>query len=77
MLTVVGVDIGSRKAGIGSGVLKELCAIFSNWLRKEGRTRGLGVATKMGSSVGPEGDVDNSLIRSAAGSSCPIWAVSI
>ena len=33
-----------------------------------GRTRDLGVATEMGSGVGPEGDVGNSLIRSAVGS---------
>ena len=64
VLTRVGVDTRSRKAGIGPGVLKGLWAIFSNWLRKEGRTRGLGVAIEMGSGVGPEGGVGNSPIRS-------------
>ena len=77
VLTGVGVDIGSRKAGIGPGVLKGLRVIFSSWLRKEGCTRGLGVATEMGSGVGPKGGVGNSLIRSAAGSSSPICIVSI
>ena len=73
----VGVDTGSRKARIGPGVLKGLWVIFSSWLRKEGHTRGLGVATKMGSGVGPEGGVNNSLIRFATGSSGPVCTVSI
>ena len=77
VLTGVGVDTGSRKVGIGSGVLKGLWVIFSKWLRKEGRTRGLGMATEMASGVGPEGGVGNSLIRSAAGSSGPVCTVSI
>ena len=77
VLMGVGVDTGSRKAGIGPGVLKGVWVIFSNWLRKEGRTRGLGVATVMGSGVGLEGGVGNSRIRSAAGSSAPVYAVSI
>ena len=77
VLTRVGVDTRSRKAGIGPGVLKGLWVIFSNWLRKDGRTRGLGVATKMGSGVGPKGSVGNSLIHSAAGSSGPVCTVSI
>ena len=77
VLTGVGVNTGSRKAGIGLGILKEICAIFSNWLRKEGRTKGLGVATEMDSGVGPKGGVGNSLIHSAAGSSGPVCTVSI
>ena len=73
----VGVDTGSWKAGIGPGVLKGLWAIFSNWLRQEGRTRGLGVVTEMGSGVGLEGGVGNSFIHSAAGSSGSVCTVSI
>ena len=45
VLTGVGVDTESRKVGLGPGVLKGLWFIFSNWLKKEGRTKGLGVAT--------------------------------
>ena len=77
VLTGVGVDTGSWNVGIGPGVLKRVCTILSNWLRKEGRTRGFGVATAMGSGVGPEGDVGNSRIRSAAGSSGPVCNLSI
>ena len=77
VLKGVGVDTKSRKARIDPEVLKGLWAIFYNWLRKEGRTRGFGVATEMGSGVGPEGDVGNSLIRSAVGSSGPVYTVSI
>ena len=77
VLTGVKVDTGSRKAGIGPGVLKRLWVIFSNWLRKEGRSRGLGVATAMGSGVGREGSVGNSRIRSVAGSSGPVCTMSI
>ena len=77
VLTGVGVDTGSWKAGLGPKVLKELWVIFFNWLKKEGSTRGLGVATEIGLGVGPKGGVDNSLIRSAAGSSGPVCAVSI
>ena len=77
VFTGVGVDIGSRKVGIGPGVLKGLWVIFSSWLRKERRTRGLGVATEMGSGVGLEGAVGNSLIRSGASSSDPVCTVSI
>ena len=77
VLTGVGVDTRSRKVGIGPRVLKRVWVIFSNWLRKEGHTKGLGMATEMGSGVGPEGGVGNSLIRSAASSSGPVYAVSI
>ena len=77
VLTGVGVDTGSRKVGIGLGVLKRLWVIFSSSLRKEGRTRGLGVATEMGSGIGPEGGVGSSLIRSVAGSSGHVYTVSI
>ena len=78
VLTVVGVDTGSRNTGPGSGFLKGVLVIVSNRLRKEGRTKGLGMATEMGSGVGPEGGpVGNSLIRSTVGSSGPICIVSI
>ena len=77
VLTGVGVDPGSRMAEIGPGVLKGVWVIFSNWLKKEGRTKGLGMATVMDSGVGPEGGVGNSRIRSAAGSSSSVCTVSI
>ena len=51
--------------------------IVSNWLRKEGRTKDLGVAKEIGSGVGREGGVGNSLIRSVVGSSGPVCIVSI
>ena len=38
VLAGVGDDTGSRRVGIGLGVLKGLLVIFSSWLRKEGRT---------------------------------------
>ena len=69
MLTGIGIDAESRNTGPGLGVLKGVWVMVSNWLRKEGRTTDLGVATKMGSGVEPEGGVGNSLIRSVAGSS--------
>ena len=77
VLTGVGVDTGSRNIGPGPGVLKGVLVIVSNWLRKEGRNKGLGVATEMGSEEGPEGGVGNSLIRSAVGSFGPVCIVSI
>ena len=77
MLTGVGVDAGSQNTGPGPGVLKEVLVMVSNWLRKEGCTKDLGVAIEMGSGVGPEGGVDNSLIHSVVGSSGPICIVSI
>ena len=77
MLTGVGVDAGSRNTGPGPGVLKGVWVMVSNWLKKEGRTTDLGVATVKGSGVGPEGGVDNSLIRSVAGSFGPVCIVSI
>ena len=77
VLKGVGVDIGSRNIGPGPGVLKGVLVIVSNWLRKEGRTKVIGVATEMGSGVGPEGGVGNSLIRSSIGSSGPVCIVSI
>ena len=51
--------------------------MLSNCLRKEGRTKDPGVAKEMGSGVGPEGGVGNSLIRSAICSSSPICTTSI
>ena len=51
--------------------------MVSSYLRKERRTKDLGVAKEMGSGVEPEGGVGNSLIRSAIGSSGPICMVSI
>ena len=77
VLTGVGVDTESRKAGIGPGVLKGVCTILFNWLRKEGRTRGLGMATTIGSGVELEGGVGNSHISSVAGSFGPVCTVSI
>ena len=79
VLTGVGVDTESWNTGPGPGpgVLKGVLVIVSNWLRKEGRTKDLGVAIEMGSGVGPEGGVGNSLIRSTVGSSGPVCIVSI
>ena len=51
--------------------------MVSSCLRKEGRTKDLGVAKEMGFGVGPEGGIGNSLIRSAIGSSSPVYTVSI
>ena len=73
----VGDDTGSRNMGPGPRVLKGVLVIVSNCLRKEGRTKDPGVAKEMGSGVGPEGGVGNSLIRSAIGSSGPVCTVSI
>ena len=77
MLTAVGDDIGSRNMGPGPRVLKEVFVIVYSCLRKEGRTKEVGVAKEMGSGVGPDGGVGNSLIRSAIGSSGPVCMVSI
>ena len=77
MLTGVGVDIGSRNTGPGPRVLKGVLVIVSNCLRKEGRTKDPGIAKEMGSGVGLEGGVGNSLIRSTIGSSGPVCMVSI
>ena len=77
MLTAVGDDTGSRNMGLGLGVLKRVFVIISNYLRKEGRTKEVGVAKEIGSGVGPEGGVGNSLIRSTIGSSGPVCFVSI
>ena len=76
MLTAIGNDTGSRNMGPGPGVLKGVFVIVSSCLRKEGRTKEVGVAKEMGSGVGPEGGVGNSLIRSAIGSSSPVCMVS-
>ena len=51
--------------------------MVSSCLRKEGRTKDPGVAKEMGSGVGPEGGVGNSLIRSANCSSGPVCTTSI
>ena len=77
MLMAVGDDTGSRNMGPGPGVLKGVFVIVSNCLRKEGRTKEVGVAKEMGLGVGPEGGVGNSLIRSAIGSSGLVCMVSI
>ena len=77
MLTAVGDDTGSRNLGPGPGVLKGVFVIVSSCLRKEGRTKEVGVAKEMGSGVGPNGGVGNSLIRSAIGSSSLVCMVSI
>ena len=77
MLTGVGVDTGSWNIGPGPGVLKGVLLIVSNWLRKEGCNKGLGVETEMGSGEGLEGGVGNSLIRSAVGSFGLVCIVSI
>ena len=76
-LTGVGDDTGSRNMGPGPGVLKGVFVIVSNCLRKEGRTKDPRVAKEMGSGVGPEDGVGNSLIRSAIGSSGLVYMVSI
>ena len=77
VLKGIGVDTGSRNMGPGPGVLKEVFVMVSSSLRKEGRIKDPGVAKEMGSGVGPEGGVGNSLIRSAISSSGPIYTVSI
>ena len=76
-ITGVGDDTGSRNMGPHLGVLKGVFVIVSNCLRKEGRTKEAGVAKEMGSGVGPDGGVGNSLIRSTIGSSGPVCMVSI
>ena len=77
VLKGVGVDTRSRNMGPGPGVLKGVLVIVSSCLRKEGRTKEAGVAKEMGSGVGPDGGVGNSLIRSAIGSSGLVCMVSI
>ena len=77
VLKGVGVDTGSRNTGPGPGFLKGVLVIVSNWLKKEGRNKDLGMAIEMGSGEGLEGGVGNSLIRSAVGSSGPVCIVSI
>ena len=51
--------------------------MVSSYLRKEGRNKDIGVAKEMGSGVGPEGGIGNSLIRSASCSSGPVYTTSI
>ena len=77
ILTGVGEDIGSRKLGPCSGTLKEVFTMVSSCLRKEGRTKDIGLAKEMGSGVGPGGGVGNSLIRSAICFSGPVCTTSI
>ena len=77
MLTAVGDDTGSRNMGPGPRVLKGVFVIISSCLRKEGHTKEVGVAKEMGSGVGLEGGVGNSLIHSTIGSSGPVCIVSI
>ena len=75
VLAGVGDDTRSWRLMIGPGVLKGLFVILSSWLKKEGRTRGLGVTTEIGSGVTLEGGVGSSLIRSTTGSSSPVCIV--
>ena len=77
VLSDVGVKAGSLTVGTFPEVLKGLWVIFSSSLMKEGQTKGLGVTNMIGSGVEPVGDMDNSLIRSAAGSSYPVCIVSV
>ena len=77
VLKGVGVDTGSRNMGPGPRVLKEVFVMVSSCLKKEGRTKDPGVAKEIGSGVGPEGGVGNSLICSAIGSFGPVCMVSI
>ena len=77
VLKEVGVDTRSRNMGPSPRVLKGVFVMVSSCLRKEGRTKDPGVAKEMGSGVGLEGGVGNSLIRSAIGSSGPVCMVSI
>ena len=51
--------------------------MVSSCLRKGGRNKDIGVAKEMGSGVGPEGGVGNSLIRSATCSSGLVCTTSI
>ena len=51
-LTDVGEDTGSRKLGPCSGTLKGVFTMVSSCLRKEGRTKDIGVAKEMDSGVG-------------------------
>ena len=51
--------------------------MVSSCLRKEGRTKDIGVAKEMGLGVGPEGGVGNSFICSATCSSGPVCTTSI
>ena len=76
-LTDAGEDIGSRKLGPCSGILKGVFTMVSSCLRKEGRTKDNGIAKEMGSGVGPRGGVGNSLIYSAICSSGPVCTTSI
>ena len=76
-LTGVGDDTGSRNMDPGPGVLKGVFVMVFSFLRKEGCTKDPRVAKEMGSGVGPEGGVGNSLIRSAIGSFGPVCTVSI
>ena len=63
MLTAVGDDAESRNMGPGPGVLKGVFMIVSSCLKKEGRTKEVGVAKEMGLGVGPDGGIGNSLTR--------------
>ena len=51
--------------------------MVSSCLRKKGRNKDIGVAKEMGSGVGPEGGVGNSLICSTICSSGPVCTTSI
>ena len=77
VLSGVGVKTESLTVGTVPGILKGLRVIFSSSLMKEGRSRGLGVTNVIGSGVEPAGGMGNSFIRSAVGSSGPIYIVSI
>ena len=77
MLTGVGVETGSLMVRIVPGVLKGLWVILSSSLMREGCTRSLGVTNEISSRVERVGGMGNSLIRSAKGSSGPVYIVSI
>ena len=77
ILASVGEDTGSRKLGPCPGVLKGVFMMVSICLRKEGRTKEMGVDKEMGSGVGPEGGVGNSRIRFTICSSGPVYTTSI
>ena len=77
ILAGVGEDAESQKLGTCPGVLKGVFMMVSICLRKEGRTKDMGVAKEMDSGVGPEGGVGNSRIRFAIGSSGSVCTTSI
>ena len=77
ILKAVSDETRIRKLGPCSGTLKGIFTTVSNCFRKEGRIQGPGVPKEMGSRVGPEGGVGNSLIHSAICSSDLVCTMSI